>query len=379
MYILVVARGYPSEKYKMNGIFEFDQAKALAKAGHKVIYAAIDVRSIRRWRKWGIEKRIKDGIQIYAINIPVGRIPKTIRQEISFAAFNTLYSKILREQGRPDIMHAHFAGVGYTASRIKEKAGIAFVMTEHLSSMMKPAIDKWLFDTASKAYESADALIAVSPELKDVIKKRFNKDALYIPNIVDTDLFKWIPSQKHTDDPTFKFISIGGLIYRKRMDLIIEAFAKAFGKNKDVTLTIFGEGPERPNLENLIRKYQLNDRVELMGLQSRKTLAEYLKTSDCFVLPSQAETFGVVYIEALASGVPVIATKCGGPESFVNDRNGLIIPVDDVDALADAMKYMYDNSDKYNKEAISQETREQFSPESIAGKLTEVYKQLIKE
>ncbi len=274
-------------------------------------------------------------------------------------------------------MHAHFAGVGYTASRIKEKAGIAFVMTEHLSSMMKPAIDKWLFDTASKAYESADALIAVSPELKDVIKKRFNKDALYIPNIVDTGLFTY---QVRKDNArSFNFISIGGLIYRKRMDLTIEAFAKAFGNDEDVSLTIFGEGTERTRLENLIRKYDISDRVKLMGLQSRKTLAEYLKKSDCFVLASQAETFGVVYIEALASGVPVIATKCGGPESFVNDRNGLIIPVDDVDALADAMKYMYDNSDKYNKEAISQETREQFSPESIAGKLTEVYKQLIKE
>jgi glycosyltransferase involved in cell wall biosynthesis len=377
MHILIIARGYPSEKYKMNGIFEFDQAKALAKAGHKVTYAAIDVRSIRRWRKWGVEKFVMDGVNVYAINIPVGRIPKALRQQISIFGLKVLYSIIVKELGKPDIMHAHFAGVGYTASKLKEKTGLPFVITEHLSTMMKPVIDKQLFNTADSAYEYADALITVSPELKDVIKRRFNKEAIYIPNIVDTGLFTY---QVRKDNArSFNFISIGGLIYRKRMDLTIEAFAKAFGKDKDVSLTIFGEGTERTKLENLIHKYDISDRVKLMGLQSRKTLAEYLKKSDCFVLASQAETFGVVYIEALASGVPVIATKCGGPESFVNDRNGLIIPVDDVDALADAMKYMYDNSDKYNKEAISQETREQFSPESIAGKLTEVYKQLIKE
>jgi len=54
MYVLFIARGYPTNKYKTYGIFEFDQAKALAKQGHKVVYAAIDLRSIRRWRKWDL-------------------------------------------------------------------------------------------------------------------------------------------------------------------------------------------------------------------------------------------------------------------------------------------------------------------------------------
>lgn len=82
MYILIVARGYPSERYKMNGIFEFDQAKALAKAGHKVIYAAIDVRSIRHKRQWGFESFKKDGVQIEAINIPCGGIHRIIQYQI---------------------------------------------------------------------------------------------------------------------------------------------------------------------------------------------------------------------------------------------------------------------------------------------------------
>ena len=78
MFVCVVARGYPTNKYEMNGIFEFDQARALNQLGHKVIFVAIDLRSLRRWRKWGIEHFIKDGVEIYAINIPLGRLPHNV-------------------------------------------------------------------------------------------------------------------------------------------------------------------------------------------------------------------------------------------------------------------------------------------------------------
>lgn len=84
MNVLIIARGYPTNKYKMNGIFEFDQAKALVEAGHNVFYAAIDLRSLRRWRKWGIERKSIDGVNIYAINIPCGRIPKIVLRKIAF-------------------------------------------------------------------------------------------------------------------------------------------------------------------------------------------------------------------------------------------------------------------------------------------------------
>lgn len=374
MYILVISRGYPTEKYKMNGIFEFDQAKALAAVGHKVVYAAVDVRSIRRWRKWGIERKAIEGVRIYAINLPGGRIPKTILQKMSILGLNILYRTIVNEQGKPDIMHAHFAGIGYTASRLKKKTNIPLVITEHFSAIMQPKIDKRLFQTASQAYDSADVLITVSPALKDVIKKRFDKDAINIPNIVDTRLFTFIPQK---DSKFFRFVSVGGLKESKRMDLAIKAFEGTFKDNENVTLTIFGEGPERANLESLIQKYNIGNRVKLMGLQSRECIFEYFKKSDCFVLASQTETFGVAYIEALASGLPVIATKCGGPESFVNDKNGILVPVDDIDALMNAMKYMYYNANRYNRELIAEEVRKQFSPSAIANRLTDLYKDLL--
>jgi glycosyltransferase involved in cell wall biosynthesis len=250
MRVLIVARGYPTKKYKMNGIFEFDQAKALVYSGVNVVYAAIDMRSIRRWRKWGIETKIVNGVKIYAINLPLGRIPKQLLRVISKFGLIYLYKKIINEQGKPDIIHAHFSGIGFVASILKEKYNIPFVLTEHFSGIMKQPITKDIFKIAKIAYSKADKIIAVSPELKNIIYEKFEKNAIYIPNIVDTNLFSYANKDNKN---TFSFVSVGSLIYGKRMDLTIEAFIDAFKGSDKVFLTIFGEGPERQKLEELVR------------------------------------------------------------------------------------------------------------------------------
>ncbi|MGE4284702.1 MAG: glycosyltransferase, partial [Clostridia bacterium] len=89
------------------------------------------------------------------------------------------------------------------------------------------------------------------------------------------------------------------------------------------------------------------------------------------------ETFGVAYIEALACGVPVIATTCGGPEGFVHEENGMLIPVDDEKALLEAMNTMYDNASTYDRAKIAAEICEKFSPDCVAAQLEEIYRELI--
>ena len=375
MYTLFITRGYPTEKYKTNGIFEFDQAKALAEQGHKMVYAAIDLRSIRRWRKWGIEKELINGIEVYAINIPLGRVPKNMLRRFSFLGLKLLYKKIIKKHGIPDILHAHFTGPAYSASKLKDITGIPLVVTEHSSQINKENINESLNKIASVAYKNADKVIAVSPSLSQRIKNNFNVDSVYIPNIVDLKIFKY---QSKKEDNKFNFVSTGNLIDTKRMDLTIEAFYEAFGNNPKITLTIFGQGPKRKILEDLIDKYNLNSQVNLMGLCSREEIAEQFKKTDCFVLASQSETFGVAYIEALAMGVPVIATKCGGPEAFVNERNGIMIEVNKKRQLSEAMKYMYNNIHKYDRKNIAINIKEKFSPEIVANKIIEVYKKCFK-
>ncbi len=376
MYTLFITRGYPTEKYKTNGIFEYDQAKALVKQGCKVVYAAIDVRSIRRWRKWGIQREYKDGVHIYAINIPLGRVPKKILRTFSFLGLKLLYKKIVKEKGVPDILHAHFTGPAFSASKLKEITDIPLVITEHFSQINREEISEDLFKIAKMAYNKADALIAVSPALAKKIHINFGINPIYIPNIVDLDVFKY---EDKEESEYFNFVSTGNLIETKRMDLTIEAFYRAFGNNSKVTLTIFGQGPERKKLEHLINKYNLNSQVKLMGLCTREEIAKQLKQCDCFVLVSQSETFGVAYIEALAMGVPVIATKCGGPEAFVNEKNGLMVNVNDVEELTEALIYMYNNINMYDRKSISIEIQNKFSSEVVANKIINIYKEYLKK
>lgn len=374
MHVLFVARGYPTDKYKTYGIFEFDQAKALAKKGVRVTYAAVDLRSIRRWRSWGIEQLEKDGVKIYAINIPIGRVPVKLLRNLLLKSLRRLYRTIVKKEGKADLIHAHFTNSAYAASYLKEDTGLPLVVTEHSSRINANPIEKDLRETAQLAYGAADRLIAVSQALVDRIDDEFNHRAIYIPNMVDLEVFKYSPKKK---EDNFKFVSTGNLIEIKRMDLTIEAFYRSFKDSPGVSLKIFGQGTDRDKLQSLIESYNLEDRVRLMGLCSREEIADTLRESDCFVLASRSETFGVAYIEALAMGLAVIATKCGGPEGFVNRGNGKLIPVDDLDALSDAMTYMYENIEEFNREEIALETKEKFSSDIIAEELIEVYRDLL--
>ena len=147
----------------------------------------------------------------------------------------------------------------------------------------------------------------------------------------------------------------------------------------NVSLTIVGGGNQRSRLQNMIDSAGLTARITLMGLKSQQEIQNLISESDVFVLASRKETFGVVYIEAMAKGLPVIATPCGGPEEFVNHENGLLVPCNRVNELTDALKYMHKNINEYNRDKIRESTLKKFSETSIAQKIEEVYLNILKK
>lgn len=142
MKVMVLTRGYPTERYPGNGIFEFNQAKALQKQGLNVVFAAVDIRSLRRWRKWGFERKIIEGVKVYAINIPIGRMPGLIKRAAGIIGAKILYKKVLKYEGKPSIIHAHFTFEGYLAGVLKKKFAIPVVLTEHSSKILAVPINK---------------------------------------------------------------------------------------------------------------------------------------------------------------------------------------------------------------------------------------------
>lgn len=374
MKILIVARGYPTKEYPTNGIFEFDQARALANLGHNVIYAAIDTRSIRRKRKWGFTSQTKDGIRVESISLPVGNIPEKFQDRIRSIAFSILYKRIVANFGTPDIVHAHFIHYGYMAANLCKREGLPLVITEHSSLMNKRSIEEKLEKKGRYAYSKADKVVAVSNYLKNNIKKNFGIESIVIPNIVDLSNFKY---KKKSKSNTFTFVSIGNLLPNKNMKLLINSFCGAFKDNSEVKLFIYGDGPERRNLNSQIKKNKMENNIFLMGKVPRKVIAEKLCKSNCFVLASKQETFGVAFIEALSLGLPVISTNSGGPEDIINKSNGLIVKSDDVEALKRALLYMYNYSDAYQEEKIAGDVEKLYSPQVIGERLVNLYQNIL--
>lgn len=386
MYILLIARSYPSDKYPLNGIFEFDQAKALAETGCKVVFAAIDLRSVRRWRKWGIEHFCKEGVEVYTINIPLGKIPHIVLSHTGKAAVKILYHTIKKDHGEPDIIHSHFLEIAEIALALKPITKAKFAMTEHSSTVnvTYKELNNWIIKCARDIYSAYDVVITVSQTLSNRLKSHFNINPIVIPNMLDP-LFISSPAEKTIEEKSiFRFVFVGNLIRGKCPLLCISAFNRAFAENSFcvnnhilIILEIIGDGPLYFECKDMIKKLGLEKHIRLLGRLSRKEIAKILKKSNCFVLPSKAETFGVVYIEAMACGLPVIATKCGGPELFVNETNGVLIPVDDQDALANSFRFMLNNAGKYDRENIANETKSKFSPDAVAEQIIAIYRGLI--
>lgn len=372
MRVLIVSSGAPTEKYPLLGIFEFDQAKALKGLGHEVVFVTIDLRSIRRWRKWGKTHYRREGIDIYNVSFPLGAVPAMLLYKIGSWLGRNIFKDVLYYNGIPDIIHAHFTIMGAIAVKLKRKYGIPLVVTEHSSRINRDILSKDDFFLGKIAYKHADRLLAVSNSLRLRIKQHFNIEAIVVHNIIDVDCIQYKP-QNHD---VFTFISIGNLIPLKGFDLLIQAFAE-IGKG-DIVLKIVGEGECRKQLEIQIETLQLQNRVQLLGYKSRCEISDLLNQSDVFVLASRSETFGVVYIEAMLAGLPVIATRCGGPEDFVTKANGMLVNVDDCDSLQKAMLEMRQNITQYDKQSLSSSCISKFSPDTIAKQLVSIYKQVIK-
>ena len=375
MKVFVISKGMPSEKYPLNGIFEFDQAKALVQVGVDVTMLVIDFRSRSYKRDYGYFEYEKEGVKVFELSLPLG----VYRRALPFLQhlLVKLYKKTVKLVGRPDVIHAHFYSIAAVASVLKKKFDMPIVVTEHSSKLNRNilGISKVDVKLAKKAYQNADIVIAVSNALAKNLKTNFNVDAQVIHNIVDVSKFQYV---KRKLKDTFTFISVGNLVQIKRFDILIEAFAKAFKDDKSVFLKIVGSGPEKEKLQSLVNQYNMVNRIILLGEVGRDKLKEIYSQGDAFVLASRSETFGVVFIEAMTTGLPVIATDCGGPSDIVNEKNGYLIPVNDKQALVDAFIKMHDNAYSFNTLEISRLCMDKFSPENIANSLMEVFTEVVK-
>lgn len=374
MNVMIVSHGIPSEKYPISGLFEFDQAKALKKKGINVKYFIVDLKSIRRFRKFGITRGVKDDIEWLSYSIPVGAVPLWIRNIIGLYTLRKLYNIAYCDELSPDVIHAHFFEMGYISAKISKKHSIPLVITEHSSILNEDNTDESILHYAMDAYSKADACVAVSKVLAKNIYKKTGVKCKTVHNMVDTTLFSNIILTKHEG---FRFLTVGNLVDIKQHDLLIDAFSLVHKKFRNTRLDIIGGGLLHDKLVKQISDNHISDCVTLHGMKSRNQIAEILGCSDCFVLSSRSETFGVACIEAMAAGLPIVSTLCGGPEEFVNKDIGILVPNNDYHRLAEAMIEIIVKRHKYSAERIKEYAQEAFAPSVIADQIIKIYRDAI--
>lgn len=379
MKIFMISRGYPSKRDPQWGCFEKDQAEALQAAGHEVVVLSVDSRFRWYYRPLGISHRVVNGIHVWDNFLMPGSIAQVLmgnRNKRRFKQWQLehVFKKSISEHGIPDILYAHYMFVMHETIVIKKKYNIPLVGIEHWSEMGKKTVKSEVVALAKETYPYVDQLIAVSESLKNNIKKYAKADAIVVHNMV---------GQEFTYSPVvcahpLKLVAVGSLIHRKGFDLLIQALDQIRSQlPADWQCNIIGEGNQHAALQQQIDNAGLTDHMHLLGQKNKQEIVTLLQQSDFFVLPSRSDTFGVVYIEAMACGLPVIATDCGVPSSLITSQNGLFIPVDDVNALSDAIIRMTTHLAEYNRQAIAQNCQERFAPKVIAQQLTQIFEQVI--
>lgn len=374
MRILIIPSWYEKDNNKILGSFFKEQAIALSKVGHEVVVAYVymaPMKEIHVSNLYSLKKKRDQGICEYIYSVPsYGSVHRGTWFERNRRFYWKLLKKVLREHTF-DIIHVHsFAPAGYAISALKEKLNIPIVYTEHFSRVLQRTLSERHQSALIDTMKNADRVLSVSSSLKNAMKTYFNRDITVVPNVL-SPLFVYRKGQKKQEG--FRFISVGSLTPGKAHHLTIKTFHQVFKNAENVTLDIIGDGPERSALQQMIDEYGEQNRIRLIGRLSREETAEAMQKSNAFVLPSRSETFGVVYIEAMACGLPVIGTRNGGFEDIYSDGVGYILDVDDLDALCSAMNDVYTNNEKFDTESISKMTIDKYSEQALVESLESIY------
>lgn len=373
MLIFTLPSWYKSKKYPEGSIFIYEQMQALRKLGHKVVVLSVQLCPVQSLRKASSEIDSYDDNGIITYETEINVIQPSRFREIYVKSFRRALDKMIvvamKEHGKPDVFYAHFTfAAGYAAIELSEKYRVPLVVEEHYSGLMNGKIDRRLKEYLKDTVEKSEKFICVSEGLKNAVDSKIGdkKKISVISNMINP-CFVYMKPKQHDN---FIFFSCGSLIPRKGFDLLIEAFSEEFGDEDNVKLRIGGQGSEKEKLQKLIRENDAEGKISLIGqLTRQQTLTEY-DNCNCFVLVSKAETYGLVYREALAVGRPVISTKHGGfGTSDWYDDYGFLVDVDNKSQLRVSLRRMYCEYNSYSNKRISELCLADCSENAVAEKI----------
>lgn len=262
------------------------------------------------------------------------------------------------ENFKPDIIHCQHLWVAPYAAM---QTDIPYVITAHGTDIKGYKKDKRYRQIALKGAAGAEKIITISDQVNQDVKDYYfieDEKLIKILNGVDDNLFKplqnnrlklirkYLPNIK--ENPEYLITFVGKLTDFKGVDLLIKAAKKYEKEFPSIMTLIIGHGELLNNLKKQAEKLKLKN-LYFLGNLPQKDLPAFYSSADLSVVPSRVEPFGLVAVEALACGTPVIASKAGGLPDFINQEVGRLFKMNDADDLADKIIKALKNNDKEKK------------------------------
>jgi glycosyltransferase involved in cell wall biosynthesis len=373
--------GYPDE-YAHGGteIAAYHLAQEMGRRGHQVevFTTALDNRSVVEMDKVTIH-RYATQFRVASANFSWGLIQRPQKVEV-------------------DLAHAHYnmPYADYSALLYSRKMGVPLVVTYHadasetsgsrLRNQLQIFYNRYLLP---RVLEEADIIITTSESyMKESHHlEGYQEKIRVIPNGINLEEFQTALTKRECRErlglPLDKVIILffGNLVPYKGTDILLKAFSKVHNDYDDVMLLYVGRGPLKGELQSLSQELGLEDDVVFAGYVDDPDKAIYYQAADIFSLPSvnRAEAFGIVNLEAMASGLPIVASRLGGILDLVQEGgNGILFKPEKVEELARALGYLVDNPEERERMGCAgKKMAEDYSWAKIARRTEEVYRELL--
>jgi glycosyltransferase involved in cell wall biosynthesis len=329
--VLVITNMYPTPNHKSFGIFIKNQVEALRNRGLHIDVAAITnpksgkVNVITKYTAWILQ---------------------------------TIF--LLLSKGKSyDVVHAHYTfPSGYLALMFKKLFRCRMVVTAHGGDIDKMArkSDR-LFQLTKKVLHTADCCIAVGEELREKIIGEFSVPAEKVSVInmgVNREVFKPYGKQEMREELGISveekvLLFVGNILEQKGVAELLEAYTAIREPGHKMTLRIIGAEKDlffKKELDELIAAKNLQEDVQFLGVMEQREIARWMCAADCLVLPSHIEGFGLVALEAMACGTPVVGSDAGGLKYLLKDGAGITVPVKNSSELAHSLSFVLSSKDK---------------------------------
>lgn len=370
--VLFLTTNWPRPESPVDGIFVREHARAAADVA--------DIRVVHLERAAG--RGLVDLPRVAGEEPPTWRARyRRFGKPLSVAGFLlgplAAARRFERRGWRPDVIHAHSFLSALPALLLRARLRVPVVYTEHWTIFLPENPGELALPmrlAARIALRGADVVLPVSGALGEALRRLEPKTRIQVvPNVVDETVFA--PDGPRTTKGPRRLLTAGLLdTDRKGIDVLLEALALLPDRD-GIVLDVVGDGSLRPQYEALAERLGIRQAVTFHGLKPKTELAALMRSADLFVLASRYENNPCVVLEAMASGLPVVATRVGGvPEVVAPESGRLAAPLDPrsfAAAIQDAL------AGDFDRQAIAKRTHESFGRPAIARQLAAVYEGLV--